>query len=99
MVVDRGREISLDHSSILADGKFYAIFNITLDEHHPVRFAEPLCRTLPGIVVHLHLPDAESGFVEIPLHRGTFQDSRGHTALQFQDIDDLTDRAFWDFPL
>src|SRR5699024_4718008 len=96
---DRGREISLDHSPIPADGKLYAVFNVALDQHHPVRFAEPFCRTFPSIVVHLHLPDTESGFVEITLHRGALQDSRGYAPLQFQDIDDLTDRAFWDFPL
>ena len=80
------------HRSILPDGKPDPVLDIALDQHHPVRFTEPFRGTLPGIVVHLHLPDTESGFVEITLHRGTLQDSRGHTALQFQDIDDLPDR-------
>ena len=95
MVIDCGREISLDHSSIPADGKLYAIFNVALDQHHPVRLAEPFLKNSSGASLYICICGRRIRLCRDTAPLWTASGLPGYTALQFQDIDDLPDRAFW----
>ena len=89
MVVQSGREINLHFCTVLSNGKLAAVLDISLDQHHPVRLAEPLRGTLPGIPVHLHLCFAVSGLIKMPLESGPLENAGSYTPFQLQDEDDL----------
>ena len=70
------------------------------NQHHPVRFAETVLRSFSGHrCTSASDGTPKSGFVEITLHRGSAFRTPGATRpLQFQDIDNLTNRTFLGLP-
>ena len=55
MVINGRGQISLCLCTIFPNGKFGAILDIALDQHHAVRLTETFGRAVPGLPVHLHL--------------------------------------------
>ena len=98
MVIYDRRKIGLNHLSVPADRKLWAILDIRLKEHHPVRFAEPFRRALLSFDVLAHLFLTESGFIQMTLESRPFQDSGFNPPLAFQNEDDLPDAPRRDFP-
>ena len=98
MVVNGGRKIGLYPCPVFADGKFRSILDITLDQHHTVRFAETFGRTVSGIFVHLHLFLPITGFIYVAFQRGALQNAGCGISLCLQDVNDLGNRAFRNFP-
>ena len=93
MVINGRGKIRLHHGPVPANRKLRAILDVTLDQHHPVRFAETSGRTFPGIPVDVHVDRAESGLVHMPLQCRAFQNSGSGFSLHLKDQDDLFNGA------
>ena len=92
MVIDCRGQVSLYLGSISSNRKLGTILDIRLDQHHAVWFAETFGRTVPCILVHLHLLLAVTGLVDMAFQSRTLLSTGCCKPFRFQDVDDLGNR-------